>query len=90
LLDRGRIADVIASPLRPRTADAPGSGSGSCLTDVFLVLDGPQARAFSSSGAFGESDGDKLVPVLSAIEDAETVGMILRAKPAIEPLPRAA
>jgi hypothetical protein len=60
------------------------------LTDVFLVLDGPHARAFSSSGAFGESDGDKLVPVLSAIEDAETVGLILRAKPSIEPLPKAA
>jgi hypothetical protein len=90
LLDRGRIADVIASPLHPRAADALGSGSGPCLTDVFLVLDGPQARAFSPSGAFGESDGDKLVPVLSAIEDAETVGLILRAKPKIEPLPKAA
>ncbi len=90
LLDRGRIADVIASPIHPKVGDAAAHGNGSCLTDVFLVLDGPQARAFSPSGAFGESDGDKLVPVLSAIEDAETVGLILRAKPAVEPLPHAA
>ena len=89
-LDRGRIADVIASPIHARVGDRNAPSSGSCLTDVFLVLDGPQARAFSSSGAFGESDGDKLVPVLSAIEDAETVGMILRAKPGVESLPRAA
>jgi hypothetical protein len=90
LLDRSRIADVIASPIHPRARDAVAPSNSSCLTDVFLVLDGPQARAFSPSGAFGETDGDKLVPVLSAIEDAETVGLILRAKPAVEPLPRAA
>jgi hypothetical protein len=88
-LDRGRIADVIASPVHPRAAVA-GPVGGSFLNDVFLVLDGPEARAFSSSGAFGETDGDKLVPVFAAIEDAETVGMILRAKPPIESLPKAA
>jgi hypothetical protein len=88
-LDRGRIADVIATPLRGFTDDAVSS-PGQGLTDVFLVLDGPQARAFSPSGAFGERDGDKLVPVLSAIEDAETVGFILRATPERAALPKAA
>ena len=74
-LDRSRIAYVIS---------APSHG----LHDVFIVLDGPQARAFASSGAFGEKSADTLVPVFSAIEDAETVGALLH--PAFEPLPRAA
>jgi hypothetical protein len=88
-LDRRRIADIISAPLKGSLHD-PMSVTGPGLTDVFLVLDGPQARAFSPSGAFGERDGDKLVPVLSAIEDAETVGSILRAKPETYPLPKAA
>jgi hypothetical protein len=65
-LDRSRIAYVI---------DAPSKR----LHDVFLVLDGPQARALAPSGAFGGSDGDALRPVLAAIDDADTVGRILRA-----------
>jgi hypothetical protein len=88
-LDRGRIADVISAPVHGLTHEGAATSS-SGLTDVYLVLDGPQARAFSPSGAFGERDGDKLVPVLSAIEDAETVGSILRAKPEADPLPKAA
>jgi hypothetical protein len=89
-LDRRRIADIISAPLKG-TAHDPDASRTTGLTDVFLVLDGPQARAFSPSGAFGERDGDKLVPVLSAIEDAETVGSILRAKPEAFPLlPKAA
>jgi hypothetical protein len=86
-LDRGRIADVISAPF---DGGAPDPGKVSRLTDVYLVLDGPRARAYSSSGAFGERDDDKLVPVLSAIEDAETVDTILREKPQAAPLPRAA
>jgi hypothetical protein len=67
-LDRSRIAYVIDAPYRK-------------LHDVFLVLDGPQARALAPSGAFGgdAAVGDALRPVFSAIEDAETVGRILRA-----------
>jgi hypothetical protein len=86
-LDRERIADVISAPF-----DRGGEHGEkrSRLTDVFLVLDGPQARAYSPSGAFGERDEDRLVPVLSAIEDAETVGSILRAKPEVSALPTAA
>jgi len=70
-LDRSRIAYVIAAPL---------GKSATTLSDVFLVLDGPQARALASSGAFGEHiDGDTLQPVFAAIADPETVGEILRA-----------
>jgi hypothetical protein len=75
-LDRARIAYVIAAPVKG-------------LHDVFLVLDGPQARALAASGAFGEDGGDRLRPVLSAIGDADTVGTILRA-PQPEPMRDAA
>jgi hypothetical protein len=65
-LDRSRIAYVI---------DAPWKN----LHDVFLVLDGPQARALAPSGAFGGEDrDDALRPVFSAIADADTVGRLLR------------
>ncbi len=65
-LDRSRIAYVIDAPSRK-------------LHDVFLVLDGPQARALAPSGAFGGEDrDDSLRPVFAAIDDADTVGRILR------------
>ena len=79
-LERGRIAYVIAAPARR-------------LHDVFLVLDGPQARALAPSGAFasfGREEGEgSLVPVFARIEDAETVGEILRG-PELAPLRDAA
>ncbi|HEX7466125.1 MAG TPA: hypothetical protein VF309_05750, partial [Usitatibacter sp.] len=65
-LDRGRIVDVI---------DSPGQRG---LHDIFLVLDGPRARALAASGAFGERDVDGLVPVFHAVADAEEVSQILR------------
>jgi hypothetical protein len=65
-LDRSRIAYVIDAPAKK-------------LHDVFLVLDGPQARAMAPSGAFGEASDDALRPVFASIADAETVGEILRA-----------
>jgi hypothetical protein len=78
-LDRAHIADVIASPTRKPLRDGTvATGPGSSLVDLFLVLDGPHARAFASSGAFREGEGDGLLPVLSAIEDSETVDAILR------------
>jgi hypothetical protein len=65
-LDRARIAYVIEAPTRG-------------LHDVFLVLDGPQARAMAPSGAFGTEDrDDSLRPVFAAIADAATVGEILK------------
>jgi hypothetical protein len=65
-LDRSRIAYVIDAPWKK-------------LHDVFLVLDGPQARALAPSGAFGTEDrDDALRPVFAAIADADTVGAILK------------
>jgi hypothetical protein len=65
-LDRSRIAYVIDAPWKK-------------LHDVFLVLDGPQARALAPSGAFGTEDrDDSLRPVFAAIADADTVGAILK------------
>jgi hypothetical protein len=67
-LERTHIVDVIESPV-------PGG-----LQDLFFVLDGPRARAFASSGAFGERDIEGLQPVFHRIApaDAETVRGILK------------
>jgi hypothetical protein len=56
--------------------DAPG---GDGVRNVFLVLEGPRARALAASGAFGEIDrGPNLRPVFESVEDAEGVAKILR------------
>ena len=69
-LDRERIVDVI-----------PARGA-SGLTDVFLVLDGPRARALAMGGAFGEMEGGlELHPVLVSVEDPESVSRILLSRP---------
>jgi hypothetical protein len=66
-LDRERIVDVIDSPAQRG------------LHDIFLVLDGPRARALAASGAFGERDiEDGLVPVFHSVADAQEVSQILR------------
>jgi hypothetical protein len=66
-LDRSKILDVIEAP------------KGGGLYDLFLVLDGPRARAVAASGAFGEiARGPNLRPVFEAVEDAEGVSKILR------------
>ncbi|MBK9260917.1 MAG: hypothetical protein IPM54_14000 [Polyangiaceae bacterium] len=67
-LERTHIVDVIDSP-------TPGG-----MVDLFFVLDGPRARAFASSGAFGERDIEGLQPVFHRIarEDAETVRGLLK------------
>lgn len=67
-LDRAKIVDVIDTPVGPG------------LSDVFLVLDGPRARALAASGAFGEiTRGPHLRPVFEAIDDAESASRILKA-----------
>lgn len=71
-LDRQRIVDVI---------DAPADGG---KRDLFLVLDGPLARAFAPSGAFGEEDGGGLQPVLKLVSDPEVVTQILKTRPVVE------
>lgn len=65
-LDRSRIIDVIDAPTM------------SGLRDVFLVLDGPQARALEVGGAFNETDRDPhLKPILELVADAELVAELL-------------
>jgi hypothetical protein len=71
-LDRARIAYVISAKAR-----------AGALHDLFLVLDGPQARALATMGAFGGGDRTSLTPVLASIEDAETVGALLGKHPPI-------
>jgi hypothetical protein len=79
-LDRERIVDVI---------DSPAQRGG--LHDIFLVLDGPRARAVAASGAFGERDiEDGLIPVFHAVADAEEVSQILRMGGAPPPMHDAA
>ncbi len=65
-LDRSHIVDVI---------DAPSKGG---LRDVFLVLDGPHARALAAGGAFGEAPQQGLQPVLRRVEDVEAIRRVLR------------
>jgi hypothetical protein len=75
-VDRSKIVDVI---------DAP---TGDGLSNVFMVLDGPQARALAASGAFGELErSPHLRPVFEAVEDAEGARRVLGSGPV---LPRAA
>lgn len=70
-LDRSRIAYVIAT-------------EHAGLADVFLVLDGPQARALAPGGAFGEApERDTLLPVLSSIEDGDGAVEVLRVPEAL-------
>src|SRR5690606_21815669 len=65
-LDRKRIIDVIDEP------------AGDGLRNVFLVLDGPRARAVAASGAFGEMGrGPHLRPVFEAVADADSLSRIL-------------
>jgi hypothetical protein len=66
-LERERIVYVITAP----------SHAGSPKRDMWLVLDGPQARAFSPSGAFGGSDEERLVPMFRGVEDADTATAVL-------------
>jgi hypothetical protein len=72
-LDRSRIADVIEAPIEGG------------LSDVYLVLDGPLARAFAPSGAFGEKGAHGLLPVLHGVGDAAEVARILRSADAPAP-----
>jgi hypothetical protein len=76
-LGRDKIVDVIDTPAGPGRQN------------VFLVIDGPRARALAASGAFGEIDrSPHLRPVFEAIQDGESASRILRNVQS--PLPRAA
>jgi hypothetical protein len=59
-LERNRIIDVI---------DAP---AGEGTRTLFLVIDGPRARALAIGGAFGEAEhGPDLHPVLECVRDSD-------------------
>jgi hypothetical protein len=72
-LDRERIVDVIATPLQ------------NGLRDLFLVLDGPNARALAAGGAFGERDVEGLTPVLHSVWDADEASDLLRLRSGAPP-----
>jgi hypothetical protein len=68
-LDRERVVDVIQEP------------AGEGLRNLFLVLDGPRARALAASGAFGEMGrSPHLRPVFESVQDADSVSRILLGK----------
>ncbi len=65
-LDRERIALVVeANADRDR--------------DVYLVVDGPQARSLGDHGVLAGQHADSLQPVFEAVDDPETVSALLRA-----------
>jgi hypothetical protein len=73
-LDRDMIVDVID------IADFRG------LHNVFLVLDGPRARAVELSGAFGESERDShLRPIFEGVDDWESINTLLKNPPSHPP-----
>jgi hypothetical protein len=66
-LERNRIVDVI---------DAP---TGDGTSNLFLVVDGPRARAVATGGAFGESEqGPDLRPVFECVHDSDGAQRVLR------------
>ncbi len=66
-LERNRIVDVI---------DAP---AGDGTRNLFLVIDGPRARAVATSGAFGEAErGPDLRPVFECVSDSDGARRVLR------------
>ncbi|HEY5957119.1 MAG TPA: hypothetical protein VIV60_11220 [Polyangiaceae bacterium] len=80
-LDRRMIVDIIETP------------AGAGTLNLFLVLDGPRARALASSGAFGErSDrAAELLPIFEWVQDGEGAKHALgRKSPSLPPLPWAA
>lgn len=73
-LDRQQIVDVIDTP------------AFRGMHNVFLVLDGPRARAVELSGAFGEGERDShLRPVFRAVDDWESISALLLRRPPSAP-----
>ncbi len=80
-LDRRMIVEVIETP------------AGTGTQNLFLVLDGPRARALASSGAFGEKTEHtvELVPVFEWVQDGDGAKHALeRRPPSLPPLTWAA
>jgi len=79
-LERKRIVDV---------AETPGWRG---LTNLYLVLDGPEARALADSGALSviTPSRDAMMPVLFDLEDTQDVRSLLGARHSRPSLPHAA
>jgi len=76
-LERNRIVDVIDVP------------AGEGTRNLFLVIDGPRARAVATSGAFGEADrGPDLRPVFECVSDSDGARRLLRGGRASVPPPQ--
>lgn len=71
LLDRRHIVDIIDTP------------AGLGKSNLFLVLDGPRARALAASGAFGEFPPrtSELMPVFECVQDGEGAKTALTHRP---------
>ncbi len=80
LLDRRRVVHVIDTP------------AGAGTRNVFLVLDGPRARALEAGGAFGTNPrGSGLRPVFLCVPDGEGACRALEGHPSLPPsVPNAA
>ena len=80
-LDRRIIVEIIETP------------AGAGTRNLFLVLDGPRARAVASSGAFGERTDHtiELLPVFECVQDGDGARLALgRRSPSLPPVPWAA
>jgi hypothetical protein len=80
-LDRRMIVDIIETP------------AGTGTHNLYLILDGPKARALASSGAFGERTdrSSELLPIFEWVQDGEGAKHALNRKsPSLPPLPWAA
>lgn len=80
LLDRRNIIDIIGTP------------AGTGKTNLYLVLDGPRARALATGGAFGEAQDPtaELLPVFECVQDGEGALLALARRNSRPPLPHAA
>jgi len=80
-LDRRNIVDIIDTP------------AGVGKSNLFLVLDGPRARALAANGAFQDDTHShaELMPVFECVQDGEGAKLALaRRSPSVPPMPRAA
>jgi hypothetical protein len=66
-LDRKHIVDIIDTP------------AGTGKSNLFLILDGPRAKALAANGAFGENHqrSSELLPVFECVQDGEGAKLAL-------------
>lgn len=89
LIRRGRTELSIA---RQRVVDVAETRGWRGHTNLYLVLDGPEARALADSGALSviAPSRDAMMPVLFDLEDAGDLRTLLGSRPSRPSLPHAA